>query len=82
MAEVNLIVGSLGSALFATLGVSLYFQRKLFRLTQEKSLFQERSNRLPELEALLMKKEEDVRLQGERNAELRVALQRTEKEGS
>lgn len=59
----------------------IYFQRKIFRIEQEKALFQERAARLPEMTTLLTKKEEELRLQGERNAELRIALQRSEKEG-
>lgn len=71
-----------GGVILGTLGAFIYFQKKLSMVVQEKTLYQERSNRLPELTALLLKREEELRLQGERNAELRVALQRTEKESN
>lgn len=80
MIEVSVICGFLGGAILASLCVSIYFQRKISSLTLEKSLYQERATRLHEVESLLFKREEELRLQGERNAELRVALQRTEQE--
>jgi len=58
----------------------IYFQRKLSLLSQNQALYQDRANRLKEIETLLTKREEELRLQSERNAELRMALQRTEKE--
>lgn len=75
------ILGFFGGAILMALCVFIYFQRKLSLITQEKALYQERASRLQEVDALLFKREEELRLQGERNAELRIALQRTEKEG-
>lgn len=71
------LAGGLSTGGLATL---IYFQRKLSTLGQEKALYQERASRLPEINALLSKKDEELRLMGERNAELRTALHRTEKE--
>jgi len=76
------IFGFLGGAILTILSAFIYFQRKLNLLGQEKALYQERANRLQEVETLLFKREDELRLQGERNAELRVALQRTEKENT
>jgi DNA recombination protein RmuC len=81
MFESNIIMSLFGGAIMAGLATYLFFQRKISLLLQSNTLFQERANRVPELEALLLKKEEELRLLGERNAELRVALQRTEREG-
>ncbi len=82
MIGLDITVGFLGGAIVIGLITFIYFQRKLSTLAQEKALFQERSSRLPEIETLLVKREEELRLSGERNAELRVALQRTEKENT
>lgn len=76
----EVIVGVLGGALLAGFGIFIYCQRSLSSLAQEKTLYQERASRLPEMEILLSQREEDLRLMRERNAELRTALQRTEKE--
>jgi len=76
----EVIVGVLGGAILAGFGIFIYCQRSLSSLAQEKTLYQERASRLPELEILLSQREEDLRLMRERNAELRTALQRTEKE--
>ena len=80
MIEAGIALPFLGSILLVALCVFIYFQRKLSLLKQETILYQERANRLPSMETLLLKREGELRLQGERNAELRVALQRTEKE--
>jgi len=72
----------LAGGIICSLSVFIYFQKKLSLIMQERSLYQERASRLPEVSALLLRRDEELRLQGERNAELRVALQRTEKEGN
>lgn len=74
------ILGFGGGALFMALFSFIYFHKKIAQVMQEKTLYQERASHLQEVTALLAKREEELRLQGERNAELRVALQRTEKE--
>ncbi len=74
------ILGFVGGATLMGSFVFIFFQRKLVLISQEKTLYQERASRLQDIEALLIKREEDLRLQGERNAELRTALQRTEQE--
>ncbi len=76
----ELILGIFGGAFLGGLCVFVYFQKILSATTQERTLYQERARRLPEMETLLSKREDDLRLLGERNAELRTALQRTEKE--
>lgn len=78
--EFQWIIGLFGGTLGGILSAFIYFQRKISKIQQEKILYQERAGRLPEMTALLIKKEDELRLQGERNAELRTALQRTEKE--
>lgn len=78
--EFQWILGLVGGMLGGTLSAFIYFQRKISKIEQEKALYQERAGHLPEMAALLEKKEEELRLQGERNAELRTALHRTEKE--
>ncbi|MBA3813913.1 MAG: DNA recombination protein RmuC [Alphaproteobacteria bacterium] len=70
----------MGGVLVGMAGIFIYFQRKVSTVIQEKTLYQERASRLPEVSALLLKREEELRLLGERNAELRTALHRTEKE--
>lgn len=80
MNGLDAIAGFAGGAILASFCVIIYFQKKLSLITQEKALYQERSQRLQEVDVLLVKQEMELRLQGERNAELRVALQRTEKE--
>lgn len=74
------IGGCIGGGIIGILGAFVYFQRKVSLIVQEKTTYQERSLRLAEVSALLLKREEELRLQGERNAELRTALQRMEKE--
>src|SRR3990167_8491825 len=74
------ILGFGGGATLMGFCLFIYFQKKLALITQEKTLYEERARRLPEVEGLLSQREEDLRLQGERNAELRVVLQRTERE--
>lgn len=74
------IIWLVGGTILGILSTFIYFQRKLSLVVQEKTLFQERANRLTEVSTLLSKREEELRLLGERNAELRTALQRTEKE--
>lgn len=69
-----------GGGVVGALAIFVYFQKRLSLVLQEKALYQERSQRLSEVSALLIKRDEELRLQSERNAELRVALQRTEKE--
>ena len=76
------VIGFLGGSILCGLIAFIYFQRKLSLLGQEKTLYQERSNRLVEVESLLFKREDELRVQGERNAELRVALERTVKENA
>lgn len=76
----EVILGFIGCAVVIGPLLYIYFQRKMNILSGEKALFQDRASRLQDLETLLLKKEEELRLLGERNAELRVALQRTEKE--
>lgn len=80
MLETSIILGFLGGITLLALCVFIYFQRKLALLTQELVIYQERASRVQGLESQLFKQEEELRLQGERNAELRIALQRTEKE--
>lgn len=82
MIAVEGIIWLVGGIIFGILSTFIYFQKKLSRVMQEKTLYQERANRLSEVSALLLKREDELRLQGERNAELRVALQRTEKESN
>jgi DNA recombination protein RmuC len=82
MIAVEGIVWLVGGIIFGILSTFIFFQKKLSRVMQEKTLYQERANRLSEVSALLLKRENELRLQGERNAELRVALQRTEKESN
>ncbi len=79
--HLDIILGFLGGAVFAGVLLYLYFQRKILILYQEKAIHEERALRLKEVEVTLQKKEEELHLQRERNAELRVILQRTEKEG-
>lgn len=76
----EIIIGVFGGAALAGICVFIYFQRILSPLAQEKTLYQERASRLPDMEILLSKREDDLRLMGERNAELRTALHRTEQE--
>lgn len=76
------LLAGCGGAFVAALGVFLYTQKRFSRLSQEKILLQDRSARLLDMEALLVKKEDELRLLSERNAELRMALQRTEKEAA
>lgn len=80
MGELQGIIWLVGGAILGILSTFIYFQRKLSLVVQEKTLFQERASRLTEVSTLLSKREEELRLLGERNAELRTALQRTEKE--
>ncbi len=80
MIEFDMTFGFLGGSIFVGVSTYTYFQKKISRITQNVILYQERAHRLQEVEALLLKRDEELRLQGERNAELRVALQRTEKE--
>ncbi|MBY0501488.1 MAG: DNA recombination protein RmuC [Alphaproteobacteria bacterium] len=80
MLETSIILSFLGSVTLLALCVFIYFQRKLSLLSQELVLYQERASRVQGLENQLFKQDEELRLQGERNAELRIALQRTEKE--
>lgn len=80
MIVVESLVGFIGGAVLAALSVLLYFQKKISLLSQEKALYQERASRLQNIETLLFQREDELRLQGERNAELRTALQRMEKE--
>lgn len=80
MASLEGMIWLLGGSVLGALVIFVYFQRKISLVTQEKTTYQERSHRLSEVNALLLKREEELRLLGERNAELRTALQRTEKE--
>lgn len=77
---VDIILGFGGGAILMGLCLFIYFQKKLALIIQEKTLYEERARRLSEVEALLSQREADLRQQGERTAELRIALQRTEKE--
>lgn len=81
----NIIEGIIwltGGLFMGGLSIFIFSQRKFSLMVQEKTLYQERASRLPEISALLLKREEELRLQGERNAELRTALHRTEKEST
>lgn len=80
MIEFSVILGILGGAVLMGFCATIYFQRIISRFVQKNALLQERANRFEEVQHILLKKEDELRLQGERNAELRVALQRTEKE--
>lgn len=80
MISTNIILGAGAGAVFAGLVFFIYFQRVISIINQEKALYLERAKRLPDLETLLVKREDELRLLGERNAELRTALHRTEKE--
>ena len=80
MPELSTNVIALGGILFLLFVLYVFFQRHISRLIQEKALYQERANRLSTIEDILLKKEEELRLLGEKNAELRMALQRSEKE--
>lgn len=62
--------------------VFIYGQKTLSLVLQEKSLYQERASFLPQLQELVQQKENELRLQGERNAELRTSLQRAEQESN
>ncbi|MBY0291968.1 MAG: DNA recombination protein RmuC [Alphaproteobacteria bacterium] len=80
MNELDLILGFLAGAVLTGFCIYVYFQKKISTFTQDLALSQDRLRRFEGIETLLLKREEELRLQGERNAELRVALQRTEKE--
>ncbi len=69
---------------FAVCGLLLflYFQKRIHKLGQEKMLFEERSTRLIETEALLFKREEEARNLLEKNAEFRTTIDRLVKENS
>ena len=76
------ILGVGAGATVGILSVFFYFQKRLARLVQEKILYQERSERTTSLESLLENRDQEIRMLAERNAELRMALQRTEKEAA
>jgi len=76
----EIILGLGGGATLMGFCFFIYFQKKLALITQEKTLYEERARRLLEVEGLLSQREAELRQQGERNAELRVTLQRTERE--
>jgi DNA recombination protein RmuC len=80
MGGFEIIIWLVIGGMIGSLMVFIYFQKKLSVLEQEKIVYQERSHRMAEVSALLLKKDDELRLQGERNAELRTALQRTENE--
>lgn len=80
MPELNTVVMIFGGTLFLLCVMYAFFQRQLSGLKQEKTLYQERANRLSDVEDALLKKEEELRFLSEKNAELRIALQRSEKE--
>lgn len=80
MIQLDIIMSFIGGAFLMGVSLTIYFQRKLFIFTQEKALHEDRLNRLKDVEALFQKQEEELQLQRERNAELRVILQRTEHE--
>ncbi|OJW51251.1 MAG: hypothetical protein BGO67_13125 [Alphaproteobacteria bacterium 41-28] len=82
MIELEVILGFLGGGTLIGLCVYVYLQKKISHIRQDVALYQERARHLDEVSAQLLKRDEDLRLQGERNAELRVALQRTEKESN
>lgn len=80
MGEFQGIIWLIGGGTIGVLSTFIVLQRKISRIMQEKTIYQERASRLSEVSALLLKREEELRLLGERNAELRTALHRTEKE--
>lgn len=80
MIWLDVILGFMGGSVLTGCCLFVYFQKKSSLILQEKTLYQERSSRLQELESLSSKREEEIRFLTERNAELRVALERTEKE--
>lgn len=80
MPELSTIVMILGGTLFLLFMMYAFFQRRVSGLMQEKTVYQERATRLSNVEDALLKKEEELRLLSEKNAELRMALQRSEKE--
>lgn len=80
MGEFQGIIWLIGGGTIGVLSTFIVLQRKISRIMQEKTIYQERASRLSEVSALLIKREEELRLLGERNAELRTALHRTEKE--
>ena len=80
MAWIEIIFGILGGGAVMGACVFIYGQKVLSRALQEKSLYQERASYLPHLQDLVAQKEGELRLQGERNAELRTALHRAEQE--
>jgi DNA recombination protein RmuC len=80
--EYEVILGTGAGAAVGILSVFFYFQKRLARLVQENILYQERSERIGSLESLLMSRDQEIRMLAERNAELRMALQRTEKEAA
>ncbi|HUX79747.1 MAG TPA: DNA recombination protein RmuC [Alphaproteobacteria bacterium] len=82
MVELEVISGFLGGGVLVGFCVYIYLQKKISHVRQDIALYQERARRLEDVDALLSKREDELRLQGERNAELRVALQRTEKESA
>ena len=80
MIALDLSLGFFAGAILTGFCLYVYFQKKISAFTQDVALSQDRLRRFEGIETLLLKREEELRLQGERNAELRVALQRTEKE--
>lgn len=80
MTELSSIFITFIGSMALGLAVLLFFQRKISCLNQENALYQERARRLSHVENILKAKEEELRLLGERNAELRTALHRMEVE--
>lgn len=80
MIEIDIIISFFGGGALIGIAAVFYYQSKTSKLIQENALLQDRTTRLQDLEVLMRKREEDEYLLRERNAELRTALQRTEKE--
>lgn len=78
--EILLALG--GVAALSILSIFFYFQKRLGRLLQDNILYQERSERASLFEAMVASRDGEIRALAERNAELRMALQRTEKEAA
>ena len=64
MIELEVISGFLGGGTLIGFCVYIYLQKKISHIAQEMTLYQERARRSDELEALLLKREEELRLQG------------------
>ena len=58
MTELSLVLITLIGSLLLGLSLFIYSQKKISYLNEEKTLYQERANRLPSLEELLIRKDD------------------------